>query len=114
MSRFKRVLLAALAEQGGERPIPSKVPVQSSPPIGERTFYANFGRPRRANRRAPGIVREAFDLHTPQDTRQTRYERFKAARDRAEQLGLLQAGNIDGATYLWLTRPDPEAGEGSR
>ena len=111
MSRFKRVLLAALAEQGGERPIPSKVPAQSSPPIGDELFTPTLDAPvvRMVDQ---GIVREAFDLHTPQDTRQTRYERFKAARDRAEQLGLLQAGNIDGATYLWLTRPDPEAGEG--
>ena len=112
MLRFKRVLLAALAEQGVERPIPSKVPVQSSPPIGDELFTPTLDAPvvRMVDQ---GIVREAFDLHTPQDTRQTRYERFKAARDRAEQLGLLQAGNIDGATYLWLTRPDPEAGEGS-
>jgi hypothetical protein len=36
------------------------------------------------------IVRESFDLYTPQDARQTRYERFKAARDRAEWLGLIQ------------------------
>jgi len=55
-----------------------------------------------------GIVREAFDLHTPQDPRQTRHERFKAARDRAELRGLIEIGNIDGVTFLWLTRPDPE------
>jgi len=58
------------------------------------------------------VVREAFDLYTPQDTRQARYERFKAARDRAEQLGLIAAGNLDGITYLWVPRFEPEEGEG--
>ena len=54
------------------------------------------------------IVREAFYLCTPGDPRQTLYNRYSRARDRAEQRGLIQAGNVDGVTYLWLTRPDPE------
>jgi hypothetical protein len=111
MTRFKRVLLTALAEHGTERPVPSKVGVKSSPPIGDELLTRTFDAPvvRMVDQQ---IVREAFDLQTPQDTRQARYERFKVARDRAEQLGLLQAGNIDDITYLWLTRPDPEDGEG--
>jgi AAA domain len=111
MSRLKRVLLAALAEHGVERPIPSKVRVQTSdPPIGDELWTPSLDAPvvRMVDQ---GTVREAFDLHTPQDNRQTRYERFKAARDRAEQLGLICAGNIDGVTYLWLTRPETEQDE---
>ena len=34
-----------------------------------------------------------------------------AARDRAEQLGLIRAGNVEGVTYLWLTRPETEQDE---
>jgi hypothetical protein len=108
MSRLKRVLLAALAEHGVERPIPSKVRVQTSdPPTGDELWTPTLDAPvvRMVDQSA---VREAFDLHTPQDNRQTRYERFKAARDRAEQLGLICAGNVDGVTYLWLTRPETE------
>jgi hypothetical protein len=112
MSRFKRVFLATLAEHGAERPIPapSKVPVKSCPPIGEEVFTPTFDAPvvRMVDQQ---VVRETFDLHTPQDTRQARYERFKVARDRAEQLGLVGAANIDGATYLWLTRPEPNEEE---
>jgi hypothetical protein len=58
------------------------------------------------------IVREAFYLCTPGDPRQTQYNRYTRARDRAEQRGLISAGNVDDVTYLWLTRPDPEDGEG--
>jgi AAA domain len=116
MSRLKRVLLTALAEQGVDRPIPSKVPVQSSGPyIGGQLWTPTLDAPvdpspvvRMVDQR---VVREAFDLHTPQDNRQTRHERFKAARDRAEQLGLIAAGNIDSLTYLWLTRSEPKEGE---
>src|SRR5262249_9599915 len=50
------------------------------------------------------IVREAFYLYTPNDPRQTQLSRFNSARDRAEWLRLIQAGNIEGITYLWLTR----------
>ncbi len=110
MSRFKRVLLAALADQGVEQPIPSKVGVQTSGvPIGDEVWTGSLDAPvvRMVDQH---VVREAFDLCTPQDTRQTRHERFKAARDRAEQLGLLNAGNIGDITYLWLTRPEPKDG----
>src|SRR5215471_9001059 len=54
------------------------------------------------------IVREAFYLCTPGDPRQTLHNRYSRARDRAEQRGLISAGNVGGITYLWLTRPDPE------
>jgi hypothetical protein len=53
-------------------------------------------------------VQEAFYLCTPEDPRQTQHSRFTRARDRAEVLGLIGIGNIDGATYLWLVRPDPD------
>jgi hypothetical protein len=111
MSRLKRVLLAALAEHGVERPIPSKVRVQTSdPPIGDELWTPTLDAPvvRMVDQ---GTVWEAFDLHMPQDNRQTRYERFKAARDRAEQLGLICAGNIDSVTYLWLVRSETEQDE---
>jgi hypothetical protein len=61
---------------------------------------------------AQEIVREAFYLCTPDDPKQTQHNGFTRARDRAEHRGLIRAGNIDGVTFLWLTRPDPEpAGE---
>ena len=61
---------------------------------------------------AQEIVREAFYLCTPEDPKQTQHSRFARARDRAESRGLIQAANIDGVTYLWLTRPDPQMDEG--
>jgi hypothetical protein len=65
MSRLKRVLLAALAEHGVERPIPSKVRVQTSdPPTGDELWTPTLDAPvvRMVDQSA---VREAFDLHTP-------------------------------------------------
>jgi hypothetical protein len=108
MVRFKRVLLAALAEHGAERPIPSKLPVKTSdPPIGDELLTPTFDAlVVRAVQQS--VIREAFDRGTPEDTRQTRHARFSAARDRAEHLGLIGIGNSDGVTYLWLTRSDPE------
>ena len=79
MLRLKRVLMAVLAEHGIDRPIPSKVSVQSSdPPRKDQLWTPTLDAPvvRMVDQ---GIVREAFDLHTPQ-ARQTRHERFKAAR----------------------------------
>ena len=111
MSRLKRVLLAALAEHGAERPIPSPTHVPNSPP----TIGNELGTPVED---APAvrmvsqeIVREAFYLCTPGDPRQTLHNRYNRARDRAEQRGLISAGNVGGITYLWLTRPDQDGGE---
>ena len=56
-------------------------------------------------------VREAFYLCTPDDPRQTQRSRFDRARDHAEWLELVQAGKVDGITYLWLTRPKAEEDE---
>jgi hypothetical protein len=136
MTRLKRVFLTALAEHGVERPIPSalhvrtssppignevrtqsadapissKVPVQSSPPIEEQLWTPTLDAPtvRMINQE---IVQDAFYLCTPGDPRQTQHSRYCRARDRAEQLGLICAGNIGDITYLWLTRPETEQDE---
>jgi hypothetical protein len=107
MSRLKRVLLAVLAEHGTERPIPSETHVRNSPPIGDefRTPVLDAPVVRLVDQQ---LVREAFARCTPEDPRQTIHDRFKTARDRAEHLGLIGIGNIDGATFLWLTRLEPE------
>jgi hypothetical protein len=111
MSRLKRVLMATLAEHGVERPIPSATHVRNSDtPIGDelRTPVADAPAVRMVDQE---IVQEAFYLCTPGDPRQTLHSRFTRARDRAEQLGLICAGNIDGITYLALTRPETEQDE---
>src|SRR5262249_9057394 len=103
MVRFKRVLFEALAEHGMERPVPDALPRRTSPPpIGDEV------RPRSASD-GPTVrmvdqetVREAFYLCTPDEPRQTQRSRFERARDRAEWLELIRAGNIDDITYLWL------------
>src|SRR5262249_42934020 len=107
--RFKRGLLTALAEHGAERAVPDALPRRTSPPpIGDE------GRPRSASDGPvvrmvdQEIVREAFYLCTPEDPRQTQRSRFERARDRAEWLGLIQAGNIDDVTYLWLVRENEQ------
>jgi hypothetical protein len=109
MARLKRVFMAALVDQGIEQPIPSATRVRNSgPTIGEelRTPVADAvaGGPivRMVDQE---VVRQAFYLCTPGDPRQTQHSRYIRARDRAEQKGLIEAGNIDGVTYLWLTRP---------
>ncbi len=110
MSRLKRVLLAALAEHGVELPIPSPtyVPnwdVSIGGELGTRVGDAPVVRMVDQE-----TVQQAYYLCTPGDPRQTQYNRFTRARDRAEQKGLVSAANIDGVTYLWLPRPDPETG----
>ena len=110
MSRLKRVLLAALAEHGVELPIPSPTPVPNSTPIGDPSWGRQLGTIRSCACNQE-TVRQAFYLCTPGDPRQTQYNRFARTRDRAEQRGLISAGNIDGVTYLWLSRPDPGTDE---
>ena len=110
MSRFKRVLMAALADHGAEQPIPSALHVRTSIPIGDevRTRSADTPIVRMVDQT---VVWEAFCLCTPNDPRQTTHSRFTRARDRAELLGLIGAGNVGDITYLWLTRPDPGEGQ---
>ena len=88
-------MMANLAEHGVHLPIPPDGPV--------------------VRMVDQAIVREAFygctpaeDGKTPTQQRQVRHTRFKRARDRAEQNGLISVGNIGKVTYLWLTRLDPE------
>jgi len=108
MSRLKQVLHTALAAHGTEQPIPAI----ASDETGRRNSSPYIG-----NEFRPGVssgpvmrmvdqetVREAFYLCTPGDPRQTQLSRFNSARDRAEYLGLIGIGNINGTTYLWLTR----------
>jgi hypothetical protein len=112
MSRLKRVLLAALAEHGAERPIPSPTHVPNSPPTPGNELGTPVGDAPAVRMVSQEIVREAFYLCTPGDPRQTLHNRYSRARDRAEQRGLINAGNVGGITYLWLTRPDLDGGEG--
>jgi hypothetical protein len=108
MSRLKRVLLTALADHGAELSLPDATDGRNSPPpIGDelRTRVASAPVVRMVDQET---VRQAFYLCTPGDPRQTQASRFARARDRAEQKGLIGAVNIDGVTYLWLPRPDPE------
>jgi hypothetical protein len=99
---------ARLAEYGVELPIPSATRVRNSSPIETpelRTSVADAPVVRMVDQET---VQEAFYLCTPGDPRQTQHSRFTRARDRAEVLGLIGIGNIDGVTYLWLTRSEPE------
>jgi hypothetical protein len=112
MARFKRVLLDALAEHGVERPIPSGLHVRtSSVPMGGEVRTGSPDSPPctlRVRMVDQEVVREAFYLCTPGDPRQTQHDRFKRARDRSEQLGLIRAGNVEDVTHLWLTHPKAE------
>jgi len=112
MSRLKRVLLAALAEHGAERPIPSPTHVPNSPPTIGNELGTPVGDAPAVRMVNQEIVREAFYLCTPGNPRQTLHNRYSRARDRAEQRGLISAGNVGGITYLWLTRLDLDGGEG--
>jgi hypothetical protein len=112
MARLKRVLLAALAEHGVERSIPSPTHVPNSAPTIEDELGTPVGDAPVVRMVSQEIVREAFYLCTPGDPRQTLNNRYSRARDRAEQRGLISAGNVGGITYLWLTRPDLDGGEG--
>jgi hypothetical protein len=59
------------------------------------------------------FVREEFNRHTPADgdkkkQQDLRAKQFSRALARAEQQKLIGIIEIDGVTYLRLTRPDPE------
>jgi hypothetical protein len=87
MARLKRLLLAALAEHGVERSIPSPTHVPNSAPTIEDELGTPVGDAPVVRMVSQEIVREAFYLCTPGDPRQTLHNRYSRARDRAEQRG---------------------------
>jgi hypothetical protein len=90
--RLKRVLMAILADQGIDLPIASNGPVVRM--VVEK------------------LVREAFYAATPptdgtpEQQGRFRRQKFLAAVDWSEQEQLIGAGEINGVSYLWLTRPE--------
>ena len=95
--RLKRVLMAILADQGVDLPIALDGPVV-------RMVDQNR-------------VRKAFYAATPADEgtpeRKGHFKRqkFLRALDWAEDEQLIGVTEIDGVTYLWLSRPSEEEGE---
>jgi AAA domain len=93
--RLKRVLMTILAEQGVNRPIMRDGPVV-------RMVDQNF-------------VRKAFyactpaDEGTPERKGHFRRQKFLRALDWAEDEQLIGITEIEGLTYLWLTRPHTES-----
>ena len=62
------------------------------------------------------IVRERVLRHTPADGTpeqkgKTRRQKFFRALEWAEDQQLIGVGEVDGITYLWLTRPEPKPEE---
>ena len=88
--------MGALADQGVELPIPPDGPLVRM--IDQE------------------IVREQFYAHTPADgtpeqKAEFRRKQFKRALDWAEDQQLIAIEEIDGITYLRLSRPEPEGHE---
>lgn len=89
--RLKRVLMAILAEEGVDLPIPPDGPIV-----------------RMVDQK---VVRKAFYACTPADGTpeqkgRFRRQKFLAALDWAEQSQLISAGDINEVSYLWLARPE--------
>jgi hypothetical protein len=99
VTRLKRELEAALADHGVERSIP---------PDGPMVRMVD-----------QDLVRQQFYIHTPADGSveqkgNLRRQKFQRALDWAEHKQLIGIQDIDGISYLWLTRPDPETDEEER
>ncbi len=96
VTRLKRELEAALADHGVELSIPPDGPVV-----------------RMVDQE---LVRQQFHVHTsadgtPEQKRKLRRQTFLRALDWAERKQLIGIQEIDGITYLRLSRPDPEQDE---
>jgi hypothetical protein len=91
--RLKRVLMSVLADEGVELPIAPEGPMvrMVDQEIVRDEFYA----------RTPADG-------TPEQKGKTRRQKFFRALEWAEDQELIGAGQVDGVTYLWLTRPEPE------
>jgi hypothetical protein len=99
VTRLKRALEAALADNGVELSIPPDGPVV-----------------RMVDQE---LVRQLFYTHTPADgsleqKSNLRRQKFLRALDWAEHKRLIGIQDINGVSYLWLTRPDPETDEEER
>ena len=92
--RLKRVLMTILADRGVDLPAGPNGPVV-----------------RMVDQE---LVRVEYHAHTPVDgtaeqKRKARHMQFSRALAWAEDRQLIGAQEIDGVTYLWLTRPDPQS-----
>ena len=94
--RLKRVLMEILADQGVDLPIPPDGPTlrMVDKDLVQERFYS----------RTPVEG-------TPKQKRQLRFLQFKRALGWAEDQQLIGIGEIEGVTYLWLSRPDREEEE---
>jgi len=95
--RLKRVLMGILAEQGVDLPVEPEGPAvrMVDQNLVRKAFYA--GTP--------------HDEGTPERKGHFRRQKFLRALDWAEDEQLIGITEIDGVTYLWLTRPSEEEGE---
>jgi hypothetical protein len=95
--RLKRVLMAILAEQGVELPIPPDGPIvrMVDQKFVRRAFYACT----------------PTDEGTPERKGHFRRQKFLRALDWAEDEQLIAVTEINGVTYLRLTRPGEEESE---
>jgi AAA domain len=95
--RLKRVLMAILAEQGFDLPIPPDGPMvrMVSEKVVRKAFYACT----------------PTEGDTPKQKGEFRRKRFNRALDWAEDQQLLAAHEIDGTTYLRLSQSNPQEEE---
>jgi hypothetical protein len=93
---FKQALVEALADQGVDLALPPDGPTMRmvDKDLVQERFYS----------RTPVEG-------TPKQKRQLQFLQFKRALGWAEDQQLIGIGEIEGVTYLWLSRPDREEGE---
>jgi AAA domain len=91
MLRLKRVLMEILADQGVDLPIPPDGPAvrMVSQDAARAAFY---------------VCTPATE-GTPKQQRDRRRAQFNSALERAEEAQLIGIKEIEGVTYLWLSRP---------
>ena len=98
MLRLQRVLMEILADRGVDLPIPPEGPVvrMVDQDTTRAVFYAHTPA-------TEGTVKQQHDRRRAQ---------FNSALERAEEAQLIGIREIEGVTYLWLSRPPPQDGEG--
>jgi hypothetical protein len=91
--RLKRILYELLASQAIEAPVTEDGALVRMVP--QRAVQAAF------------FDRTAEDEDQPK-TRQGKHQRFSRARDLAEERQLIDIGQVEGKTHLWLCQPAEE------